>query len=799
MAVLLDPTGPVSPLLPVGTRLSQGRVHQQAAVDPVTGEVYVTQVVDGGRQLAGEDAPVSGAARAARGDLAISRVSPDGDLLGSMYVRRFDHGSGLGVEWVGEQLHLWTGYDAAEVAEGRNAHGRLVARFPFQDGAVLDVGAPEVEVFDPVPGARSITPGLDLAHGQVGARYSAGGELRYRVWSHEAFVAHEFDDPLWDAPFPDGAASDYQAWTLFGEYIYQHHGTGYSDSNPGGNARFVIVSLRTGTVVRNVPNEHHEELEYREAEAIGVLASGPLAADGPRLFFGFAVGAAGERGVALYATEPEPGPGTFISAVPAPSGAGIELTVAIQDPASVVTWRVTRPGGHLLFAGTGAEAEAIDWPSTMLDTAPPRCTPTHYVLTIERVGQAPQTLTTEEITYTPPGGCGTVAPVAGGANVLGCAGEYAARVHWRGGALELPLQLLDDADAMEWSRTERDVADASVTIPKGAHPDCCTEVQQIHPWVHELSIYRADDRTPIWQGPITRVRSRRGEIVIEAQDVTAWLEQLVNTYRVGYTTATPDAQGRRRGTIAYIAANHLRLNMIESALSDPADYAGIMQHLVVREDGLPTIKVERDGSTNDAIWTVPMADAWREWTKRGLTWTTVGRSIVLRGSPTEQTIPQARLTMDDFAGDVEIIRDGLEAATYAFATTQRPGSQDISEGVTVGTGRTGTPYGRLDRIVVVDEDDPDPADLERAAREELSGRYPAPMVISMPADAQLAPDAPITVRQLVPGERIDVTGDECWRIQRGFRLTDVRGVWQSGVERISIGLVPLGDTEVPTG
>ncbi|NEE56424.1 signaling protein, partial [Streptomyces sp. SID8455] len=67
-------------------RLTQSRVHQQVAFDPVTGLAYVTQIISDGRQLADESTPVPGAERDRRGDLCISEVAPDGTVRAAMYL-----------------------------------------------------------------------------------------------------------------------------------------------------------------------------------------------------------------------------------------------------------------------------------------------------------------------------------------------------------------------------------------------------------------------------------------------------------------------------------------------------------------------------------------------------------------------------------------------------------------------------------------------------------------------------------------------------------------------------------------
>ena len=776
---VLDPLGPAELLLGGPVVLSQATVHQQAAIDPDTGDVYATQVIEGDRQLPDEPAPVPWTVRAARGDLAINRVTASGELAGHMYVRSFDHGASLGVETIDGQVWIWTSYDAREVPAGQNAHGRLLCRFPWQPDAVLDVGSPSVEAFDPVPGASSLTLSLDLEHEQVGVRYVRNGGRHYRIYSYAAFVAGDIADYTHDGP-QHTTDSLFQSWALYGRYVYEWHGSGYSDINPPpGNSFFTILDLHTRQQIRHASYTDHPDLPHREPEALTVWPT----PDGPRLVYGLATADAPRR-MRLYAVAADAGPGLWINAEPTTTG--IVLAASLGDPETVTGWSITRPDGTPLASG-GPQDE----PVLALDAMAPPCRDSVYVLTVDREDSTTDRLTSTPVTYVPPGGCGGQGgPVGATPGGVGCASEYTARIHWRGGALELPLPPMDQVSELSWGRTADDVSEAEVTLSRC---DACTDITDIHPWVHELTVYR--DGEIMWQGPVRRVRVRRETIIIEALDVFAWLDRLVNTFRVGYTAAAPDGRGRRRGTIVYIARNHLRLNLEESSLSVPTDYPGIMDYLVTDETGLPTIKVEKDGSSDTSVWTEYLGDMFRDWVDRGLHWTTVGRSLVLRGWPDQNTAAQGRVSLADLVGEVEVVRDGDQAATYGFATTQQ--TQDISDGLTVGTGRTGTPYGRLDSLVRIQEDDPTEADLREAARSDIAGRYPAPMIIQIPDSAQIAPQAPVRMAQLVPGERFDVYDDSyCFPLEQGFALSDVEVTWDGSRERVTVGLVPL-DMEVP--
>ncbi|MGW1840731.1 hypothetical protein ACWCQH_30430, partial [Streptomyces sp. NPDC002067] len=289
----------------------------------------------------------------------------------------------------------------------------------------------------------------------------------------------------------------------------------------------------------------------------------------------------------------------------------ITLTAITPSSPSVISWAITRHAGGLdvtLFSG---EQGSLTGEDVFTDTAPPSCTDVVYEYVITRNDSLTEETTAGPVQYMPPEGCTppTTGAVAGGSRELGCPERYTATIHWRGGARPVPgIAALERLTTCTWSRTLRDTSDAQIVVQKADLQGCCDALGLVEPWVHELTIYR--DRDLVWQGPITKITEQRATVTIDAQDVFAWLDKLVNTYRVRYVDATADAGGRRRGPVTYIAWNHLRLNLIESSLSVPPDYPQIMDY-VVRRDPSQAIKFEKDGSNNRSIWTAYLGDIWR--------------------------------------------------------------------------------------------------------------------------------------------------------------------------------------------
>ncbi|MFD7500561.1 teichoic acid biosynthesis protein C [Streptomyces sp. NPDC059850] len=273
-------------------------VLQSFAFDDANGHLYTIQMMQGGLRLSGESAPVSGADRAKRGDMCVTKLSLTGTKLGHMYVRGFGHGVSIGCEPVGATAYLWAESDA----NPDSGYGRAISRFAFKDGAVLDSGSSGLATHRPVPGSTSNQPAVDMLNKRLLLRYRQGDQVRYRLMSLAAVTAGDYTavyDDIAQAGIEEGEV--FQGFTLLGDYVYQLTGTNYTDedgSNPPsghGNAHVSCVDLRTGQLVQRSRTEAGYSLGYREPEGMAVQLTSPR-----RLCMGFASGASGARELSVY-------------------------------------------------------------------------------------------------------------------------------------------------------------------------------------------------------------------------------------------------------------------------------------------------------------------------------------------------------------------------------------------------------------------------------------------------------------------------------------------------------------------
>ncbi len=272
-------------------------IMQSFAFDDVNHCIFAAQLMQGGVQLPGESAPVSGTDRSARGDMCLTRLGLDGTQLGYMYLRGFGHGASIGVEPQGSTSYIWTEADA----NPESGYGTAVARFAFSNGAVLDSSA--VDKLYVVPGSTSNRPAVDMYSRRLLVQYLLGeDDYRYSVLPLDHAKQGDLR-PLYDLPrIGMDATETPQGLALLGDYVYQMTGTHYTDEagdNPPsghGNTYLSALYLPTSQVVQRARTEAAYSLDYREPEGLAVQRGVSPA----RLCLGFASGVAGDRRYTIY-------------------------------------------------------------------------------------------------------------------------------------------------------------------------------------------------------------------------------------------------------------------------------------------------------------------------------------------------------------------------------------------------------------------------------------------------------------------------------------------------------------------
>src|SRR3954447_8083173 len=274
-------------------RIRDATVMQCFAFDDRNSVLYVAQVMQGGRQLTGETAPLSASDRAAHGDVCISRVSYAGVLLSSMYLRGFGQPVAIGVEPVGSASYLWMGTASSPILLDNKGFPTRVGRVQFVPGGVVDYPSAKVEVHNPVADATQVSASFDALNRTLLVRYVAvpGGAFHYALYAVDAFRAHNYR-PLYRRT-ETGISDKYQGHAHYFDQVYRLEGR-----SGGVTAAPTYVSsfdLPTGRMVQRSRIDAAPALTFREPEGLAVQHTTPS-----RLHMGFADGAAGARNISLY-------------------------------------------------------------------------------------------------------------------------------------------------------------------------------------------------------------------------------------------------------------------------------------------------------------------------------------------------------------------------------------------------------------------------------------------------------------------------------------------------------------------
>jgi len=385
-------------------------------------------------------------------------------------------------------------------------------------------------------------------------------------------------------------------------------------------------------------------------------------------------------------------------------------------------------------------------------------------------------------------------------DTLGCPQALHVALFWRGGTV--PYLQADQTDRMlltvKWDRRLCDVSEAECVLDLAqASTECCEPLSKLMPGGHELHVYR--DADLVWCGPVTHTSTEGSQITIQAQDMGLWLGRCWNTKVIqGLPDSPRDIMDVALGTIAD--------NLLDSDYSCEPDWPNMLDSMVGYYTG-----VRWESTTRDS-WYVPLLEILNDLSDQGFDWTVYRRSLLVKPGagltpdPTGNlwwTNAQALLTAEDLGGAVRVVRSIDQIATRAWATSQT--TENSGMAVTAGVrcvdpsgedNRWTRLFGRLDVGTKVsipqDQQGQEQQLLTRYAQELLRGRTVWPVSFEVGDRAQLAPTAPVDIKRLIPGVRVDVLfTDRCVEVRQGLRLVYVGGEWSTGGEKVTVSLAPL--------
>lgn len=279
--------------------LYDNTVIQSIAFDNENQKNYSLQLISGDKTLPGEKDVVSAAKRADNGDLCVTQMDLQGNIVGHMYLKSFGHGVQFGVEADGKDSYLWTEVDA--VSDGSNGWGRRLCRFKFANEAVLTPDSDSLTKYELIANVDRTTCNIDVLNGYLTMRYRKNGNFRYGVFKLADIKAGKYK-AIYDVEQPANLGT-FQGYASLGEYLYLLDGNSYNGTisvPPKGNTYITAVDLKSGKQMSRQLTTAGSELSFREPEGMAIQITNMKKPSEARLCFSFASGNSGSRKASIY-------------------------------------------------------------------------------------------------------------------------------------------------------------------------------------------------------------------------------------------------------------------------------------------------------------------------------------------------------------------------------------------------------------------------------------------------------------------------------------------------------------------
>lgn len=371
---------------------------------------------------------------------------------------------------------------------------------------------------------------------------------------------------------------------------------------------------------------------------------------------------------------------------------------------------------------------------------------------------------------------------------LGC-GTYRVFVYEQGG--QKLLGEVEPAARLTYNRVRDDISGCTVWS-NGYSADCGAFYGTLRTWMHELVVFR--DGVRVWEGPITRIAYSQQQVEIEAKDVMAYAYRRI--LRQGYNDS---------------------FQLVQQAIpGQPQQSVGVMS--VVKRAALLLIQglAPYDPNVLRYLTTIEFPDDAREarivadWSRTvweevddlaataGLDYTTVGRRIMLWD--THRAIGRLPELRDgDFSNSPIVTEYGMQLANF-FAVTNGAGVAGSKQ-----VAQKTYPYGPIELLASSYSDSGaasteilTPSALQAAqvtlneqAARNISGRWPAPLIVRVPDNSTLSPKAGIGFQQLIPGVWLPLRSINTPRhVLQWQKLDSVSVEAEGGDEKVNVVLSP---------
>lgn len=228
------------------------------------------------------------------GELTLTKYDLTTDqLLGSMVLKEFGHGSNMCIEKNGFNTYIWI--ECNGLLEGEQQNGTKICRFLFEDGTTKITSAGQV--FDLVPGHIKLCPDIDILRNVLAIRSKSGSKMYYSLYkldsvlSGDPVLIKQFPIPLGVNVFPN------QGFDVFKNVIYNYEGVGESIS-ANTPSRIILTAMNfLGDVIYQKEIQDYPDLLYREPEGVKLYQK---SVNSYEMFIGIASGTVNNRKVNIF-------------------------------------------------------------------------------------------------------------------------------------------------------------------------------------------------------------------------------------------------------------------------------------------------------------------------------------------------------------------------------------------------------------------------------------------------------------------------------------------------------------------
>lgn len=259
----------------IGKSLSDVTVMQSFVIDFVNNHVYVTQlkgnVIDG--------------------NIVLSKLDFDGNILGRMDLNGFGHGTQIGINHEDDKTYIWMECDGTPTTTQN--FGTKICKFEFEDKGVYNNRCGRVYNF--VPGATNLSVSVQEQLNRVAIRYRLNNSTYINVYDLKSILDN--NPRLINKVYIPSIIerSSHQGHAISENAIYLYEGKSKVDSEVN-DTRISVLDYK-GNILSDELIRHSLDLDFREAEGIFFRNVSDMEFE---LYFAFASGVVGARKCNIY-------------------------------------------------------------------------------------------------------------------------------------------------------------------------------------------------------------------------------------------------------------------------------------------------------------------------------------------------------------------------------------------------------------------------------------------------------------------------------------------------------------------